>query len=116
MEHDDVHIAGDFFLHQTVNEPVRPKRFYERFQHFFHQETMAHIQHCLLRIPFILLYDYLFTEQFSSLMNSFFNYSVELFDRENRLLLKPITLLLHTDVFQTFLQMNVLFSLPVGGK
>ncbi len=69
MDGDEVHIAGDFFLNSMTTDTTRRKTFYEYFQRFIPQQTIVYIQYCLLRIPFVLIYDYLFTEKFTSLIH-----------------------------------------------
>jgi len=70
MDSDDVHVAGDFFLHPMTSETTRRKTFIEHCQRFIPAETIVYIQYCLLRIPFVLIYDYLFTDKFSSIFDS----------------------------------------------
>src|SRR5437868_13179781 len=99
MDNDEVHVAGDFFLHSMTTDTNRRKTFFEHFQRFIPQETIIYIQYCLLRIPFILIYDYLFTEKFSSLIEYAFKYSVQIIDQENHIFTKPISYLLHNSLF-----------------
>jgi hypothetical protein len=90
------------------------KTFFEHFQRFLPRQTIIYIQYCLLRIPFLLIYDYLLTEQFSSSIQSLLKYSIETIDQE--ILFTPISYILHSYFFQILLYLNITFSIPILGK
>ncbi|CAF1112000.1 unnamed protein product [Rotaria sp. Silwood1] len=115
MDNDDEHIAGDFFLHSMTTDATRRRTFFEHFQRFVPQQTIIYIQYCLLRIPFILIYDYLFTEKFSSLIEYALKYSIQIIDHNNHLILKPISYILHSSLFHILLQIYLLFLIPILG-
>ena len=104
MDNDEAHVAGDFFLQPLSPNSNRRQTFYEHFQRFIPRETIIYIQYCLLRVPFILLYDYLLTEQFSTLINSLFKDSTEI-----------ISYILHNYFFEVLLQLNLSLSIPFLG-
>jgi predicted secreted protein len=115
MDNDEAHVAGDFFLHSMTSDTNRRKTFLEHFQRFIPQQTIIYIQYCLLRIPFILIYDYLFTEKFSSLIEHVFQYLIKIIDQENHIFTKPINYLLHNSLFQILTHLNLLLSIPILG-
>ena len=116
MDNDEAHIAGDFFLHSMSPDTTRRKTLYEHFQRFIPRQTIVYIQYCLLRIPFILLYDYLFTEKFSSLIEYIFKSSIRIIDQDIHLFVKPISYILHSSLFHILIQINLLLSIPILGK
>ena len=116
MDNDEAHVAGDFFLQSTPTPTRQRKTFYEHVQRIIPLETIVYIQYCLLRIPFILMYDYLFTEHFFSSIYSFVKYSTEIIDRRNPMLFKALSYVLQSHLFQILLQMNIALIVPVLGK
>lgn len=97
-----------------VNErSIEPKRFFERF---LPEQTIIYMQYCLLRIPFLLFYDYLFSHQFHTFIESILKYSIELFEQQHEILFKPITYLLRSYLFQLLVHLNLVLSIPVLGK
>jgi hypothetical protein len=116
MDGDEVHIAGDFFLNSMTTDTTRRKTFYEYFQRFIPQQTIVYIQYCLLRIPFVLIYDYLFTEKFTSLIEYTFKQSTQIIDHDNHIFVKPIGYILHSSLFHILIQISLLFSVPMLGK
>lgn len=90
-----------------------PKRFFERF---LPEQTIVYMQYCLLRIPFLLIYDYLFSNQFHTFIESFLQYSIDIFEQQHEILFKPITYLLHSSFFQFLVHLNLILSIPVLGK
>jgi hypothetical protein len=116
MDNDEAHVAGDFFLHSMTTDTNRRKTFLEYFHRFIPKQTIIYIQYCLLRIPFILLYDYLFTEKFSSIIEYIFKYSTQTIDQETHRYIKPISYILHNSIFHILVQINLLFSIPILGK
>jgi hypothetical protein len=74
------------------------------------------VKYCLLRIPFILLYDYLFTEKFSAFIEYAYKYSIRIIDHENHLFAQPIGYILHSSLFHILIQINLLLSIPIIGK
>ncbi|CAF0936144.1 unnamed protein product [Rotaria sordida] len=115
MDNDDEHVAGDIFLHSMTTDVTRRRTFFEHFQRFVPQQTIIYIQYCLLRIPFILIYDYLFTEKFSSVIEYILKYSIQSIDYHNHLILKPISYLLHSSLFHILLQIYLLLLIPILG-
>jgi hypothetical protein len=115
MDNDEAHVAGDFFLHSMTTDTTRRKTFLEHFHRFIPQQTIIYIQYCLLRIPFILIYDYLFTEKFSSFIDYLFTKSIQLVDQENYPFTKPISSILHHSIFSILLQINLFISIPILG-
>ncbi|CAF5217555.1 unnamed protein product [Rotaria magnacalcarata] len=114
---DELNVIEEFFQHSIRSDiPEQFKTYVEHFQRFLSQQTITYIQYCLLRIPFLLAYDYLFTDQFSSLINSFLKYSIDIIDKEHRILFKPITYILKSYFFEYLIYLNVILSLPVLGK
>jgi hypothetical protein len=85
------------------------------FKRFIPEQTIIYIRYCLLRIPFLLLYDYLFTEQFYLLIEYFLQYSIDIIDQENQILYKPISYILHSSFFQSLISINTILSIPVLG-
>ena len=97
-----------------VNErSIEPKRFFERF---LPEQTIIYMQYCLLRIPFLLFYDYLFSNQFHTFIESILQYSIELFEQQHEILFKPITYLLRSYFFQLLVHLNLILSIPVLSK
>ena len=98
----------------NMNERIiERKRFFERF---LPEQTIVYMQYCLLRIPFLLIYDYLFSNQFYLLINSFLQYSIELLEQQHEILFKPITYVLQSYFFQILVHLNLVLSIPVLGK
>lgn len=116
MDTDEVHVAGDFFLPSMPSPITRRKTLYEHVQRFIPPATIVYIQYCLLRIPCLLFYDYLFTEHFSSLINSFVKYSAKTIDRRNQLLFQPISYILQSFFFRMLLQINITLCIPLLGE
>ncbi|CAF1119822.1 unnamed protein product [Adineta steineri] len=115
MDNDDAHIAGDFFLNSSTTDTTRRKTFLEHIQRIIPRQTIIYIQYCLLRIPFVLIYDYLFTEKFSSLFENLFKDLTQFIDHDNYLFIKPISYLIHSPLFQLLIQVTLRFSIPVLG-
>lgn len=115
-DNDEVDVTEEFFLHSLNTDTSERQTFFEHFQRFIPRQTIIYIQYCLLRIPFLLLYDYLFTEQFSSLFEHFLQYSIEIIDQENLFVFQPISYVLHSYFFQLLIYINLIFSIPVLGK
>ncbi|CAF3779579.1 unnamed protein product [Adineta steineri] len=114
-DHDNIDLTEDFLLHTLHNDTIEQNTFFEHFQRFLPRQTLIYIQYCLLRIPFLLLYDYLFTEQFSYLFDYFLEYSSKIIDQENQILFKPISYILHSYFFQLLIDINLNFSIPILG-
>jgi hypothetical protein len=115
-DNEEFDVTEEFFQHSLTTDTSERKTFFDHFQRFIPRQTIIYIQYCLLRIPFLLLYDYLFTEQFSLLFEYFFQYSLEIIDQENRIFFKPLSYILHSYLFQLLLRINLIFSIPVLGK
>lgn len=98
-----------FFEQSTIER----KRFYERF---LPKQTILYMQYCFLRIPFLLIYDYLYSDQFYFLIESFLQYSINIIDQENQILFKPISYILHSYFFHSLIHINFIFSIPILGK
>jgi hypothetical protein len=113
---EEINVTEEFFLHTVASDTPERKTFFEHFQRFIPQQTIIYIQYCLLRIPFLLVYDYLFTEQFSSLIDHFLQYSIQIVDQENYGLFKPISYILHSFLFQILIQISLILSIPVLGE
>jgi len=116
MESDDDNeefIVTEGFFRPSTSEC---KTFFEHFQRLIPQQTIIYIRYCLLRIPFLLVYDYLFTEQFYSLIRHFIEYSINIIDHENQILLKPISYILHSYFFQLLISINLILSIPILGQ
>ncbi|CAF2711084.1 unnamed protein product [Rotaria sp. Silwood2] len=107
----------DEFITQSIRRDIENehKTYIKYFQRFISRQTLMYIQYCLLRIPFLLIYDYLFTEQFLLLMDYVLQYSIETIEQKNQLLLKPMSYILHSYFFQTLIYINLIFSIPVLG-
>ncbi|CAF4785620.1 unnamed protein product, partial [Rotaria sp. Silwood2] len=105
----------DFFLHSMTTDATRRRTFFEHFQRFIPQQTIIYIQYCLLRIPFILIYDYLFTEKFSSLIDYTLKHAIQIIDQNDHLILAPISYLLHSSLFHILLQIYLLLLIPILG-
>ena len=114
MDNDDAHVAGDFFLQSMVT--TQRKTFLEHCQRFIPRETIMHIQYCLLRIPFILMYDYLFTDPFASSIESLLNNAIRTVDSHHHWTYQPISYLLHSYVFQSLVAILALIVIPLLGK
>jgi len=91
------------------------KTIFEHFKRFIPEQTIIYIRYCLLRIPFLLVYDYLFTEQFYSLIEYFLQYSIDIIDQQNEILYKPISYILHSYFFQLLISLNIILSIPILG-
>ena len=114
MDNDDAHVAGDFFLHPIVT--TQRKTFLEHCQRYIPRQTIIHIQYCLLRVPFILMYDYLFTEKFASSIESLLNYAIRTADDHHHWAYQPISYLLHSYLFQILLTIGAFIVIPLLGK
>ncbi|CAF3342544.1 unnamed protein product [Rotaria socialis] len=115
MDNDDEHVAGDFFLNSMTTNTIQRRTFLEHFQRFIPQQAIIYIQYCLLRIPFILIYDYLLTEKFSSLNEYILKYLIQIIDHNNYFFLKPISYILHSSLFHILSQIYLIFLVPVLG-
>ncbi|CAF1355156.1 unnamed protein product, partial [Didymodactylos carnosus] len=62
--------------HQT--QELKPLPFH--LDKLFHRQTLLYLQHYILRIPLLLLFDYLFTEQFTGTIISFLDTLFERID------------------------------------
>lgn len=122
MESDDesneeLYVNEDFFLRSASRGTADElKKYFEHFKRFLSPATINYIQYCLLRIPFLMAYDYLFTEQFSSLIDKFVKFSIDVIDREQQPLFKPISYILNSYFFSLLINVNVNFSIPILGK
>lgn len=101
MENEDDHMNQRILVR---------KRFFERF---LPEQTIVYMQYCLLRIPFLLLYDYLFSNQFHHLIESLFQYSIDILKQQDEFLFKPITYVLQSYFFQLLVHLNLILSIPV---
>lgn len=115
MDSDDAHVARDFFLNPMASETTRRKTFFEHCQRFIPAQTIVYIQYCLLRIPFILLYDYLFTDTFASIMEYLFNKSIHLVNHEEIFYIKSFQTLFQYPLFRVLLQLNINLTIPMLG-
>lgn len=114
MDNDEVHVAGEFFLHANNGEaPPRRKTIREHFQRFIPPQTIVYIQYCLLRIPFLLIYDYLFTEKFASAIADGFQQSLQLAEQGKFTSLKSLAHILAHPIAATIVQLNLLASTPI---
>lgn len=113
MDNDEPHVAGDFFLPPADADATRRTTIRERFQRFVPQQTIIYIQYCLLRIPFLLFYDYLFTEKFATLIDYGFKKSIQLIDQERFSSTKWFSKILNHPSFAILLQVNLLISIPI---
>lgn len=115
-DHEEIETTDDYYFHLNIrNTWDEPKTLLEHLQGFFSRKTILCIQYCLLRIPFLLVYDYLFTEQYLTSIQGFLQYSIKVIDREEHLILKPISSILRSYVFQVLVYINMIFSIPVLG-
>jgi len=102
----------DPFLQDSISEH---KAFFERFRRFIPEQIILYIHYYLLRIPLLLLYDYLFTEDFYSLIQSFLKYSIDIIDKKNHIFFKPISYILHSYALQLLISINVVLLIPIVG-
>jgi hypothetical protein len=119
MDHDDDDYEEINPPEELFQQPLPTSNFIERntfFERFIPQQTIIYIQYCLLRIPLLLIYDYFLTEQFTSLVQSFLQYSIAIIDQQNEFLFKPVSYILHSYFFQLLIYLNLTLSLPVLGK
>ena len=114
MDNDEAHVAGDFFLHEGEGAPRR-KTIRDHFQRFIPPQMIVYIQYCLLRIPFLLIYDYLFTEKFASLIGYGFEKSLQLVEQDKFTVLKSFGHILLHPLFTILMQINLLVSTPILG-
>ncbi|CAF0986426.1 unnamed protein product [Adineta ricciae] len=115
MDTDEAHIAGDFFLHSIASEPSRRRTFIEYFHRFISPETIIYIQYCLLRVPFVLIYDYLFTEKFSKLFETFFKYLIDLTENEGSTWTIMTNYILQKSPFLPLIQLLLTLLVPILG-
>ena len=115
-EQDELNVAEEFLRHSALRETVERPTFFGHLQRWVPRETIVYIQYCLLRIPFLLLYDYIFTEQFSQLIDGFLHYSMDVIDQEKHVFFVPISYILHSLLFQGLIEVNLLFSIPILGR
>ena len=116
--HNDEISRNEIFSPNSMrrNSSNRCKILFECFQYFVPRQTMIYIRYCLLRVPFLLLYDYLFTEQFSLLFQNFLSYLIQFMNNENYLLFKVTSFILHNHVFQFFFYFHLSISIPLLGN
>lgn len=115
-DNNEMDINEDFHLRLINYATYERKTFLDFLQYFIPRQTIIYIQYCLLRIPFLLAYDYLYTEQFASLLRRFLRYSSEVFDQENHSIFKSINYIIQSTFFQRSLDINLMFSIPILGK
>ncbi|UJR33526.1 hypothetical protein I4U23_020971 [Adineta vaga] len=119
METDDdnneIDITEDFHLRLLNQAGNERKTFLEFLQRFIPRQTIIYIQYCLLRIPLLLLYDYLYTDQFASLFHRFLEYSTDILDQEYHILYKPLTYILHSYFLRVLIEINLTLSIPILG-
>ena len=106
-------INEEFSLHSAISDTSERQTFLE---HFIPRQTIRYIQYCLLRIPLLLIYDYLFTDQFISSIEYYLQYLIRVIDQENEILFKPVSFILHSYFFQVLVHLNLNLSIPVLGK
>lgn len=82
---------------------------------FLPEEIIFNIQYCLLRVPFLLVYDYLFTKEFYFSVQSFIQYTANHLDQENGMIVKLLTILFNSFFFQLLLSIVLLVAIPVLG-
>ncbi|CAF3341250.1 unnamed protein product [Rotaria sp. Silwood1] len=115
-DNEEIDIIDEVFTHSIRHDiEDEPKPYLKRFQRYISPQTVTYIQYCLLRIPLLLIYDYLFTEQFSLLIQNFLQSSIKIIDQTNPLLFQPVSYILHSYFFQTLVYLNVIFSIPILG-
>jgi hypothetical protein len=115
-EEDEVNVDEEFLRHSTLRRTVERPTFSGHLQQWIPRQTIVYMQYCLLRIPFLLLYDYIFTEQFSRLIDGFLRYSMDVIDQEKHFFFMPISYILHSYFFQALIEVNILFSIPILGR
>lgn len=120
MDSDDDNDERDadeyFHLYAANDSTSEPARLLVQLQRIIPRQTIIYIQYCLLRVPFLLLYDYLFTEQFTSLFDQFLGYSSDVLDKEKNVLFAPISYILHSYFFRLLIEINLFFSIPILGN
>jgi hypothetical protein len=109
-DNEDLEVINEGIFQRSTSER---KRFFERF---LPKQTIIYMQYCLLRIPFLLIYDYLYSDQFYFLIQSFLQYSIDIIDQENQILFKPISLILRSYFFHLLIHINFVFSIPILGR
>ncbi|UJR13713.1 hypothetical protein I4U23_000724 [Adineta vaga] len=116
MDNDEVHIAGDFFLNSTTNDITRGRRFRDYFYRYIPQHTIIYIQYCLLRVPFIIMYDYLFTEKFSKLFQNYFKYLTDTTNNDEDVLNMSTYYIAKIFVFESTIKSILNFLIPSLGS
>ncbi|CAF0727489.1 unnamed protein product [Adineta ricciae] len=114
-DNNEMDINEDFHLRLINYATYERKTFLDFLQYFIPRQTIIYIQYCLLRIPFLLAYDYLYTEQFASLLHRFLRYSSEVFDQESHSIFQSINYVIQSSLFQQLLDINLMFSIPILG-
>lgn len=105
----------------TDNEEIQEnfisehKTIYEHIQHFLPEQTIRYIQYCLLRVPLLIVYDYLFTKEFYILIETVVSETAMFFDDQNIFFFKPITFMLNSFFFQLLISINLILSIPILG-
>ena len=87
---------------------------FTHIKRFIPDQTIEYIQYYLLRIPLIMIYDYLLSDQFMKLMQSNFDRFIEIFFEDQNLLLPAILFL--RELLTLFIDLNIFFMIPVAGK
>ena len=114
--HGELDVTEQYLLQTLTHERSPRPTFLKHFHDLLPRQTIIYIQYCLLRIPFLLAYDYLFTDQFSALVDHFYQYSVQVVDRDNPGWFRPISYILCSSLFQFLIQINLRFSVPILGN
>lgn len=115
-EQEGVDVTEEFFRQAYLERRSRHGALYGHFQRLVPEQTIIYIQYCLLRVPFLLLYDYSFTDQFLQWIENSFQYSIDVIDTEKHYIYFPIRYLLHSSLFHGLIEMNLLLSIPVLGS
>jgi len=112
-ESDEIVLNDEHYPVETTSEQ---KNFFEFLQYLIPQNTILYIQYCLLRIPFLLIYDYFFSEQFFNLIQRVCQFSIDRLKQENQTLFQPIISLLDNSLFHTLIHLNLHLSIPILGS
>jgi hypothetical protein len=115
-EHDDFDVTEEFFRHSSLRTASEQRTPFDYFQRFIPQQTIIYIQYCLLRVPFLLLYDYSFTEHFAGWIGYCVKYSMQIVGQDKHIFYTPISYILHSYLFEVLMDINLLFSIPILGR
>lgn len=115
-ESDCVDDLDEFRLNDRESTHSMSSNFISKLKHFIPEQTLNDILYVLLRIPLIILYDYLLTDIFAKRVETYLDNPIRIPDDKKQFYSYMILAFLQDTPLKILVKLNTYLSIPVIGN